>query len=97
MDLDYLRSNYRKDILELADKYKLEDIRIFGSVVRGEDGEDSDIDLLVHAKSNCSLLDISAFEVSVSELIGGKKVDVVDDLAIKPVLVPYILSEAIPL
>lgn len=97
MDLQTLRSNYRTQIIQLAEKYKLEDVRVFGSTVRSEATEDSDIDILVHPKGNCSLLDISAFEVSVSSLMGGKKIDVVDDMAIKPMLAPYILSEAVPL
>lgn len=97
MNLGTLRTQYRHIILQLADRYKLENLRVFGSTVRGEEGLDSDIDLLVHPKKGCSLLDISAFEVAVSELMGGKKIDVLDDMAIKPILAPYILSEAVPL
>ena len=51
----------------------------------------------MHPKKGCSLLDISAFEVGVSALMGGQKIDVLDDLAIKDVFAPYILSEAVPL
>ena len=97
MNLQTLRTQYRDNIFALAEKYKLEDIRVFGSTVRGQEREDSDVDLLVHPKKGCSLLDISAFEVSVSELMGGQKVDVLDDVAIKPTLAPYILSEAVNL
>lgn len=97
MNLETLRTQYRASILQLAEKYKLENLRVFGSTVRGEAGSDSDIDLLVHPKKGCSLLDISAFEVGVSELIAGKKIDILDDMVIKPILAPYILSEAVPL
>lgn len=97
MNLQTLRTVYRDDILQLAKKYKLSNLRIFGSTVRGEEGENSDVDLLVHLEKGCSLLDISAFEVDVSKLMGGKKVDVLDDVAIKEQLAPYILAEAIPL
>lgn len=97
MDLGTLRTQYRDSILQLAEKCKLENLRVFGSTVRGEEHFDSDIDLLVHPKKGCSLLDISAFEVAVSELMSGKKIDVLDDMAIKPILAPYILSEAVPL
>jgi predicted nucleotidyltransferase len=97
MDLGTLRIQYRDGILLLAENCKLENLRVFGSTVRGDQRDDSDIDLLVHPQKGCSLLDISAFEVAVSELIGGKKIDVLDDMAIKPILAPYILSEAVPL
>ncbi|MEK6746216.1 MAG: nucleotidyltransferase domain-containing protein [Pseudomonadota bacterium] len=97
MNLQTLRTNYRDGIIQLAAKHKLGDVRVFGSVVRGEQHLDSDIDFLVHPQKGCSLLDISAFEVGVSALMGGHKIDVLDDLSIKPVLAPYILSEAVPL
>lgn len=96
MDLQTLRTRYRNDILQLAEKYKLENVRVFGSVVRGEQGPDSDVDLLVHAKQDCSLLDISGFEIDTGDLI-GQKVDVLEDVSIRPILAPYILSEAVPL
>jgi|CXWL01.1.fsa_nt_gi predicted nucleotidyltransferase len=97
MDFETLRTRYRDGIMQLATKYKLEDVRVFGSIVRGEQRLESDVDFLVHPQKGCSLLDISAFEVDVSALMGGQKVDVLDDVAIKPALAPYILSEAIPL
>lgn len=97
MNLQTLRSNYRDSIMKLAAKHKLEDIRVFGSVVRGQQHSDSDIDFLVHPQKGCSLLDISAFEVGVSALMNGQKIDVLDDLAIKPALAPYILAEAVAL
>ncbi len=97
MNFETLRTLYRDEIIKLANRHKLEDVRVFGSVVRGEQNSMSDIDFLVHPLKGCSLLDISAFEVGVSQLIGGQKVDVLDDMAIKPALAPYILSEAVPL
>ncbi len=97
MNFETLRTRYRDGIMQLAAKHKLEDIRVFGSTVRGEQRSDSDIDFLVHPQKGCSLLDISAFEVGVSALMNGQKIDVLDDVAIKPALAPYILSEAVPL
>ncbi len=97
MDFHTLRLRYRDSILQLAHKHKLEDVRVFGSVVRGEQNANSDVDLLVHPQKGCSLLDISSFEVEVCELLGGQKVDVLDDLAIKDCLAPFILSEAVRL
>ncbi len=97
MNIHQLRTRYRDAILALAAEHKLENVRVFGSVVRGEAGENSDIDLLVHAQKGCSLLDISGFQVEASEVLGGRKVDVVDDASIKPRIAPFILSQAVPL
>ncbi len=94
MNIETLRNEYRDAILQLAEKHLLENVRIFGSTARGEAGADSDIDLLVHPKPRCSLYDIVGFEYDVSGLLGGVKVDVLDDEAIKDILKPYILGEA---
>jgi len=94
MDLETLKTHYRDGIIHLAEQYKLENVRVFGSTVRGSSRADSDIDLLVHLKKGCSLLDISAFEVEVSKLTGSK-IDVLDDVAIKPILAHFILAEAV--
>jgi predicted nucleotidyltransferase len=50
MDMAFLHMQYRSKILEIANKYKAENIRIFGSTVRGENTKDSDVDFLVHFK-----------------------------------------------
>lgn len=96
MDLETLRKRYRNDILKLAEKYKLENIRVFGSVVRGEADENSDIDLLVHPIKGCSLFDIVGFQNDVGDML-MKKIDLVDDQAVVPRLAPYIFAEAVSL
>jgi predicted nucleotidyltransferase len=97
MDIQTLRNEYKGAILRLADKYKLENVRIFGSTVRGEARPDSDLNMLVHPRPGCSLFDIVGFECDTCDLLGGMKVDVISDRAIKELLRPYILSEAVPL
>jgi uncharacterized protein len=92
-----LRNTYKDAILQLADKYKLEDIRVFGSTVRGEARPDSDVDILAHPQPGCTLFDMAGFEHDTSHLLGGIKVDVISDRAIKEILAPYILAEAVPL
>ncbi|MFO7933405.1 MAG: nucleotidyltransferase family protein [Bacteroidales bacterium] len=57
-------------------------IGLFGSFVRGEQNEDSDIDILVKFKETLSLLEIVRIENELSELL-GRKVDLVTDGAIK--------------
>jgi predicted nucleotidyltransferase len=96
MNLQTLRSKYRNQILLIADKYKVENIRIFGSVIRGEENANSDIDFLVHFKEGASLLDESGFDIDLRDLVGCK-VDVISDRAIRKEFVPFILKEAQPL
>lgn len=96
MNLQTLRDRYRDDILRLAEEHKLENIRVFGSIVRGEADEDSDVDLLVHPKKGCSLLKLSGFHLAVQDMI-GRKVDVAIDLALKKRIAPYVLNEAVEL
>lgn len=62
MQIEELRSSYGKAIMELAARYGVENVRVFGSVARGEAKEDSDIDLLVHLQEGTSLLKLAAFD-----------------------------------
>ena len=54
----------REEILNLAAQHGASNIRIFGSVARDEEGEDSDIDFLVDMESDRSLLDLSLIHIS---------------------------------
>jgi len=69
---------------------------IFGSYVRGEQREDSDIDLLVDFPDGLSLFDVAEIKYKLEDAL-GKKVDLVDFDRIKPRLKPYILSEQMPI
>lgn len=93
MDIFTLRQKYRNQILNIADKYKADNVRIFGSVVRGENSDDSDIDLLVHFKEGASLLDESGLDIDLNELLGCR-VDVISDRAIRSEFKSFILKEA---
>ncbi|OFW80715.1 MAG: hypothetical protein A2887_05845 [Alphaproteobacteria bacterium RIFCSPLOWO2_01_FULL_40_26] len=96
MDMEILRTKYRDRILQIANKYKAENVRIFGSVVRGDNRIDSDIDFLVHFKEGASLFDESGLDIDLCDLLKCK-VDVISDRAIRNEFKPFILSEAIPL
>jgi predicted nucleotidyltransferase len=80
----------------LADKHGARNIRIFGSVVRGESSPQSDIDLLVKMEEGRSLLDLSALLLDLRELL-GVKVDVVSEDGIYWLLRRRVLKEARPL
>lgn len=86
----------REEILEIAAKYGARNVRIFGSVARGDAGESSDIDLLVDMEAGRSLLDRSELIADLQELL-GRKVDVVTEQGIYWLLKRRILKEAQPL
>jgi predicted nucleotidyltransferase len=93
--LDEVRS-YRKAILQLAKKYGIRRVRVFGSVVRQETTAESDVDILVDFEPGRSLLDQVGFEQDLQALLGCK-VEVLAEGGISPHLESRILQEAVPL
>ncbi|BAW92044.1 nucleotidyltransferase domain protein [Actinomyces sp. Chiba101] len=87
---------HREDVLEYLTGFHMSDVRVFGSVSRGTDGEASDIDLLVHVDRPLSLLTLAHAERGLQGLLGAP-IDLVPDNAIRPDLRERILSEAVPL
>lgn len=96
LDLDALVRKNREKILELATKYGAYNVRIFGSVARGDYNENSDIDFLVDFKPGVSLLDWSALWVDLEDLL-GHKVDLGSEKSLKARIKDKVLSEAVPL
>jgi predicted nucleotidyltransferase len=92
---DLLEQN-RDEILRLAARYGATDVRVFGSVARGEAHEESDVDFLVRMESSRSIFDLAALVAELEALL-GRPVDVVPDDAIYWLLRRRILSEAQPL
>jgi uncharacterized protein len=86
----------REEILRVAARHGASNPRLFGSVVRGDQGPGSDVDLLVHLDDDRSLLDQIALMHDLEDLLGCK-VDVVEDEAVYPGLRERILSEAVNL
>ena len=93
--LNQLRA-MRDQILQIAQKHGATNVRIFGSVARGEATENSDVDFLVAFNNQTSLLDRAGLLTDLQDLLHCA-VDVVSDRAIKPYLSPYILKDAISL
>ena len=93
--VDSLRSR-RAEILALARKHGARNVRVFGSVARGDAGPDSDIDILVELEPGRSLLDHAALMLDLSDLLNCK-VDVVTDRGIRPRIRDRVLAEAVPL
>ena len=95
MDLIILQRDYKEQILEIAEICHAENIRIFGSLVRGEQREGSDIDFLVHMKPN-SGFGIGRLQWRLEYLLKCH-VDVVPDTCLHPRIKDKILKEAVPL
>lgn len=83
MTLEELRT-FKPQIQALARQYKIDpdSIRVFGSVARGDQGENSDVDFLVHLLPECSLLDLGGFLHGASQLT-RLRTDVACDTGIK--------------
>jgi hypothetical protein len=86
----------RDEILKIAARHGARNIRVFGSVARGDAHENSDIDLLVDLEPERSLLDQAALVLDLEELL-ERKVDVVTESSIYWLLRRRILNEARPL
>ncbi|MGC8590478.1 nucleotidyltransferase family protein [Athalassotoga sp.] len=88
--VDFIRSQ----ILPVFKKYKVKRAGIFGSVARGEDNIQSDVDILVELDDNLSLFDYIRMKLEIEEIL-GKSVDLVEYDTIKPFIKSKILEEEI--
>jgi len=90
-----IRQN-RDAILQIARRYGASDIRIFGSIARGEATDSSDLDLIVRFEPGRSLLDHGGLVMDLRELL-GTRVDVIDEEAMRPRFRQHVMKEAVPL
>lgn len=89
---------HRAAILRIAEEHGASNVRVFGSVARGEDDERSDIDLLVDMEPDRSLFDHAALLIALQELLGSAvQVDVVSARGLKTRIRDRIMKEAVPL
>ena len=79
--------------IEILKKYKVKSISLFGSYVRNEQKDDSDIDFLVEFGEGVTLFDIVGLEDSLFEML-KEKVNVVSKRGLSKHIGPYILKEA---
>ncbi len=85
----------RQHLPELAEKYHVRSLEVFGSYVRNEQKAESDLDVLVTFDKTPGLLRYIALENHLSDLL-GVKVDLVMKSALKPRIGQNILREAVP-
>lgn len=96
LSLEALRSEHRDDILRLAKRRGAQNVRVFGSVARGEANENSDLDLLVAWEPGRSLLDHAGL-VQGLEVLLGVKVHLGTEQSLHWYVRDRILREATPL
>lgn len=81
---------------EILKKYRIKSISLFGSYVRNEQKEESDVDFLVDFEEGVTLFDFVELQDSLSELL-AKKVSIVSKRGLSKYIGPYILKEAEPI
>lgn len=86
----------RRAVITTAARRGARNVRVFGSVARGQDTDASDIDLLVDLDDDVGLLSLAAMRRELSELLGAR-VDVVPAAMIKPAIRDDVVDEAIAL
>lgn len=96
MTLQELRTTKRDEILRVAAKRGARNIRVFGSVARGESDSGSDIDFLVDLEPDRSLFDLSGLLIDL-EAVLRTEVDVVTERGLRPRVRERVLREAVPL
>jgi len=96
MNMLKILQDKRTEILALAAKHGACNVRLFGSVIRGEDRDVSDVDFLVDMQDTRSLFDLIGLQQDLEKAI-GRKVDVLTPNGINRYLKDRILAEAVPL
>ena len=88
-----LIENHRTEILALADRHGVRDVRVFGSMARGDADDASDVDLLVSLSSGRTGLALGAMLMDVQGLL-NRRVEVVTENSLHPEIRNRILKEA---
>ena len=96
MKIEELLKSKRQEILAIAARHGAHNVRVFGSVARGEAKHDSDVDILVEMESGTSLMDHVTLMQDLEDLL-ERKVDVVSDRALHWYIRDRVLAEATPL
>jgi hypothetical protein len=86
----------REQILAIAARHGARNVRVFGSVARGEDGPESDVDLLVEFEPGRGLLNHAALIGELQKLLGCR-VDVASNNGLKPRIRQRVMEEAVVL
>lgn len=94
--LGYLLAGHRDAILRVARQRRLTNLRVFGSVARGGDGPDSDVDLMADLPQGMGLIGLSKVATELSDVLGAQ-VDLVPARSLKANVRPSVTRDAVPL
>ncbi len=86
----------RQAVRDLVSRHRAANPRVFGSVARGEDGEESDIDILVDALPETTLFDLGGLQVHLEKLL-GVRVDLATPEELHRRIRAKVLAEAAPI
>ena len=96
MTLDARLRAKRDEILRICTKYGARNVRVFGSVARGDADEQSDVDFLVELEPGRTLFDLGGLQYDLDQLLECR-VDVVTERGLKPRIRERVLQETVPL
>ncbi len=94
MDIQRILKTKRNKILRIAALHGAHNVRVFGSVIRGEASPDSDIDFIIEFEPGRSLFDIVALQEDLENLL-GRKVDIVEPEGIHWYIRDKVMGEAV--
>jgi len=93
-DTEGIMEKIKEDMPYLRERYRVKNVGVFGSYIRGDNNKESDVDILVEFHEPPTLLEFVALERHVAELT-GMKVDLVMRTALKPGIRERILQEVV--
>jgi predicted nucleotidyltransferase len=96
MTLEELQTAKKPEILRLAAQHGARNARVFGSTVRGENDERSDVDFLVDLEPGRSLFDLGGLLMALQELL-RRPVDVVTEKGLRPRIRDQVRATAVKL
>ena len=96
LGIDDIIGDKREAILKLAAQYGASNVRVFGSVARGEARSDSDVDFLVNFPADRSIFDLVGLWLDLRDLI-GREVNLSTDEGLKDYVRPSALKDAVTL
>ena len=87
--------SHRDAIRRIVESHRARNARVFGSVVHGDDTEESDLDLLIDPTADTTLMDVAAIQVELERML-GVTVDVLTPRALPDKFRVTVLAEAVP-
>lgn len=92
--LETLRREKKAEILRLAQEYGARNVRVFGSIARGDSREDSDIDFLVDLEEGRTLFDLGGLLMDLRDLLGAR-VDLITTRTLSRYIRDRVLAQAV--